>query len=87
MDNRKSRIVFTSGAKEPVPDGGRDGHSVFAYYFIRALVHPDNPIFTASELINRVRKVVASNSMQTPLTGTLKFSGHEEGQMVLVLEQ
>ena len=37
LSARKSRQVFTSGGLEPVADGGRDGHSLFAYYFLRAL--------------------------------------------------
>ncbi len=82
MDNRKSRWVFTSGSSEPVPDGGRDGHSVFGYYFLRALSRPDSQIFTASELINRVQKVVANNAPQTPLSGQLTRTGHENGQMI-----
>jgi len=82
MDNRKARQVLTSGASEPVPDGGREGHSVFGYYFLRALNAPDDSVFTAAELVNRVSKAVGDNSSQTPLTGTLKASGHEEGQMV-----
>ncbi|MBT3381025.1 MAG: hypothetical protein HN976_11290 [Lentisphaerae bacterium] len=83
-DNRKSRLALTSGADEPVPDGGRDGHSVFAYYFLRALTHPDDTVFTAAELSQRVQKAVAENSPQTPLSGSLKSSGHEDGQMVFV---
>ena len=33
----KSRQAISSGGIEPVMDGGRDGHSVFAYYTIQAL--------------------------------------------------
>lgn len=84
IDNRKSRLVLTSGALEPVPDGGRQGHSIFGYYFLRALEAPDDNIFTSSELINRVRKVVANNSSQTPLAGELKGGGHENGAMVFI---
>lgn len=84
MDNRKSRLVLTSGGNEPVPDGGRDGHSVFGYYFLRALTNPDELVFTAAELMQRVQKAVANNSYQTPLVGDLKGAGHEEGQMVFI---
>jgi hypothetical protein len=82
MDNRKSRTVLTSGANEPVADGGREGHSVFGYYFLRSLTDPDEKVFTVSELVQRVQKAVASNSRQTPLTGNLEDAGHEDGQMV-----
>jgi len=82
MDNHKSRTVLTSGANEPVADGGREGHSVFGYYFLRSLTDPDEKVFTVSELVQRVQKAVASNSRQTPLTGNLEDAGHEDGQMV-----
>ncbi|HOZ86488.1 MAG TPA: caspase family protein, partial [Bacteroidia bacterium] len=32
-----SRQALTSGGLEPVMDGGKDGHSVFAYYFLKSL--------------------------------------------------
>jgi len=82
MDNRKSRFVLTSGASEPVADGGRDGHSIFAYYLLRALNSPDEPVFNATKLIDRVQESVANNSAQTPLTGVMKSSGDEKGQMI-----
>ena len=41
LSARKSRQVFTSGGLEPVADGGREGHSLFAYYFLKAL--KENP--------------------------------------------
>ena len=84
LDNRKSRLVLTSGANEPVPDGGREGHSLFGYYVLRALDAPDDPVFTAAELALRVQKVVAQNSPQTPLSGSLRDAGHEDGQMVFL---
>jgi len=86
MDNRKSRLVLTSDADEPVPDGGREGHSVFGYYFLRSLTNPDSSVFTAAELMQRVQKVVANNSYQILLTGDLRGAGHEDGQMVFVLK-
>ena len=84
MDNRKSRIVLTSGSNEPVPDGGREGHSIFSYYFLRSLQYPDENAFGAVEVSNRVQRAVGNNALQTPLLGFLKAAGHEEGQMVFV---
>ncbi len=84
MDRRKSRIAFTSGAKENVTDYGHDGHSVFCYYFLQALVNPDEPVFTSVKLIDRVSERVANNAKQTPLSGELKNAGHDQGQMEFI---
>lgn len=84
VDNRKSRIVLTSGSLEPVPDGGRQGHSIFGYYLLRAFEAPDDPVFTSSDLINRVTQSVSNNSPQSPLAGELRGTGHENGLMVFI---
>ena len=37
LTNKKSRLVFTSGGKEPVQDGGGGNHSIFAKSLINVL--------------------------------------------------
>ncbi|MBN2520010.1 MAG: caspase family protein, partial [Bacteroidales bacterium] len=37
VNDLASRQAITSGGIEPVMDGGRDGHSVFAYYLLKTL--------------------------------------------------
>ena len=79
-----SRTALTSGSNEPVPDGGAEGHSVFAYYLLRALTKPDYPSFTSSELSAKVQRDVGFNSDQTPRLGVIKFAGHAGGEFVFV---
>ena len=82
-DNRKSRMVLTSGHLEQVSDSGMGGHSVFAYYFLGALTRPDHQVFTAWELAHRVKQLVSDNSPQRPQMGSLRSAGDENGEMVL----
>jgi uncharacterized caspase-like protein len=86
VDKDKSRLVLASGTKrETVPDGGREGHSVFGYYFLRFLENRDNPAFTANDLAHWVQKTVGVNMpWQTPQMATLLNAGDEGGQMVFV---
>ena len=65
-----------------MPDAGFKGHSTFAYFFIQALLYPEDKVFTDSELAHRVSKSVANNSRQTPLMGYMQNTGHENGQMI-----
>ena len=44
--------VITSGGTEPVADAGSGGHSVFAYYFLKALRENNAPYLTSFELYN-----------------------------------
>ncbi|MDM8525760.1 caspase family protein, partial [Desulfococcaceae bacterium HSG8] len=37
LARKKSRQIISSGGMEPVADSGRDNHSLFAYYFLKAL--------------------------------------------------
>ena len=69
----RSRQVITSGGLEPVADGGRDGHSLFAYYFLKALKENPNDIIDIENLIHsRVWKHVAQIGGQRPGIGRLK---------------
>jgi hypothetical protein len=70
---------------EPVADGGRDGHSLFAYYFLKALKENPNDIIDIENLIHsRVWKHVAQIGGQRPSIGRLKSPMDEDGQFVLV---
>ena len=81
----RSRQVITSGGLEPVADGGRDGHSLFAYYLLKALEKNDCDLIDIENLIHsRVWKPVAEIGGQRPSLGRLKSPMDEDGQFVLV---
>ena len=82
--NRPSRQAITSGGIEPVMDGGRDGHSVFTYYFLRALKQNREPYYDAGQVFERLKIPVANNSEQTPILQAIKNTGDEGGQFIFV---
>ena len=87
LNARRSRQVITSGGTEPVADGGRDGHSLFAYYFLRALQENQRDLIDLENLFHtRVWKPVTEIGGQRPNVGRLKTPMDEDGQFVLVLD-
>lgn len=84
LASRRSRQVITSGGVEPVADGGRDGHSLFAYYFLTALKENRRPVIDLENLIHtRVWKNVTEIGGYRPNIGRLKTPMDEDGQFVL----
>jgi uncharacterized caspase-like protein len=82
---RRSRQVITSGGLEPVADGGRDGHSLFAYYFLKALKENRRQIIDLENLFHAyVWKPVTEIGDQRPNVGRLKTPMDEDGQFVLL---
>ena len=79
-----SRQALTSGGVEPVMDGGRDGHSVFAYYFLKALTENQSQFYDASELYNNLRIPVINNSVQSPNFKPIYDTGDEGGQFIFM---
>jgi len=77
-----SRKALTSGGIEPVMDGGKEGHSVFTYYLLKALEGNEKKYFDASQLFDRIKIPVINNSEQTPLFNVIKNSGDEGGQFI-----
>ncbi len=82
-----SRQAFTSGSLETVPDGGGGDHSVFTACLLNALTNPDYSAFTASELAQKVMRLVGNNSEQTPRFGTIRFVGDMAGEFVFRKEE
>ena len=75
---RRSVLVLTSGGDEPVADGGKDGHSIFAWHFINVLnslqgLTPGVNVFT------EVRQRVSKDFPQTPQYGAAISAGHASG--------
>ncbi len=85
LAQRRSRVLITSGANEPVADGGGDGHSVFARAFLTALREMPEEAFTARELFDGyVLPIVVGRSEQEPQFRPIARSGHEGGDFVFV---
>jgi len=79
-----SRKAMTSGGVEPVMDKGKGGHSVFAYYFLKALDNNEEKYFDAGQLFNYLKIPVVNNSYQTPDYNPISNTGDEGGQFVFI---
>ncbi len=77
IDKYPSRKVISSGGTEPVADAGSGGHSVFAYFLIKALEENTKPYITSFQLYDRLVRAVTNNSNQTPEYGTVPDSGDQ----------
>jgi hypothetical protein len=85
---RKSRQIISSGSLEQVPDWGRDGHSLFAYYLLRALRENREAYVSLSGLVNtQVWEPVNRISGQRPVIGRFKTPMDEDGEFVLHLTE
>lgn len=85
MMSRRSRRLLSSGADEPVSDGGGAGHSVFARAFITGLESMDRQAFSAADLYNEfIRHQVTGDSAQAPQFEAIQNSGHEGGDFVFL---
>ena len=77
IDANVSRKVISSGGVKPVMDSGSGGHSVFAYYLLKALRENDRPYLAAFELFGKLVRAVTNNSSQKPEFGTVQDAGDE----------
>ena len=83
--SRRSRQIITSGGVEPVADGGAEGHSLFAYQFLKALDKNDRPVIDMENLFHdQVFHPVKEIGNQHPSVGRLKTPMDDDGQFVLV---
>lgn len=83
--DRISRQGLTSGGTEPVSDHGYEGHSIFAYYFLKALRDNIEPYLTATSLFDRIAVPVANNSKQTPVSRPIRDVRDEGGEFIFAL--
>jgi tetratricopeptide (TPR) repeat protein len=82
---KKSRTLMTSGAIEPVADGGGAVNSVFAEALIQGLSGIDDAAFSAGTLFSDfVRIRVGGRARQTPLYSPLVNSGDQGGDFVFL---
>jgi hypothetical protein len=75
---KRSVVVMSSGGDEPVADGGREGHSIFAWHLMEALRNVDN-WEPGSNLFQEVQREVRKAFPQTPQYGGAKSAGHQAG--------
>lgn len=83
---RRSRTALTSGANEPVVDGGGGGHSVFARALLDALATNEG-ILDATSLYANIRRQVMLDAWQSPQYGDIRLAGHEQGDFLFARPQ
>jgi len=75
---RRSVTVLSSGGDEPVPDQGRDGHSVFAWHFMQQLKNVKD-VSNGVNLFEQLSEDVKADIPQIPQYGAGLASGHQRG--------
>lgn len=81
----KSRWMLASGSEEKVSDGQSGQHSPFAKYLIRFLDKNTNIYCSINEIIKYVTTLTNNNSRQTARGAFIDNIGHEDGEMILRL--
>jgi uncharacterized caspase-like protein len=84
VNSVSSRKAITSGGVEPVLDGGREGHSIFAYYLLKALDGNVKKYYDASQLFDNIKIPVLNNSDQSPQFNAIKNAGDEGGEFIFL---
>lgn len=78
---RNSRRFITSGANEPVQDGGGQGHSIFARAMLEGLRRETGPFSATDLFVRHIQRAVSANSKQVPQIFPAKL-GHDGGDLV-----
>lgn len=83
---KPSRQVIASGSLQPVADWGIEGHSVFAYYFLKALKQNHAPLVDIKSLIYaNVWPHVTDITDQRPTMGRFDSPMDRDGEFILAL--
>lgn len=75
---KRSVLALSSGDEEPVSDEGKQGHSIFAWHFLRSLEGLGQAT-VGFEVYQRVKAGVSVDYPQTPQYGAVPSAGHEQG--------
>ena len=75
---RRSVLVLSSGADEPVSDEGKEGHSIFAWNLIKTL-QATGGLAPGAQVWSAVRSGVTKEYPQQPQYGAVVSAGHTEG--------
>lgn len=81
---KQSRLALTSGGIEEVMDSGKENHSIFTYYLLKALKENKNKYMDTSQLFNEFKVAVTNNSDQTPILQAVKDTNDEGGMFIFV---
>lgn len=88
LDALKSRWVFASGGEEKVSDGFEPGKgSPFCNELFSYLNKNENKHVAVTEIINSVSLTTRQVAKQQPIGAIMQNVGHEDGQMILVLNE
>ena len=82
LEDKRSRVLITSGANEPVADGGGDGHSIFARALLTGLAEAKGPVAAQELFDDYVYPIVIGHAEQEPQYRPIARSGHEGGDFV-----
>lgn len=82
-----SRLALTSGGVEEVMDDGKDNHSIFTYYLLKALKENKLKYMDANQLFSEFRIAVTNNSEQTPMLQVIRDTDDEGGQFVFIKKE
>jgi len=83
MMRKRSRTVMASGGLEPVADGGKNNHSVFAGAFLDTL-NENKTVMDGMAIFDKVKREVTLNADQTPQYSNIRKSGHEGGDFLFI---
>ncbi len=75
---RRSVLVLSSGADEPVSDEGKEGHSIFAWNLIKTL-QATGGLAPGAQVWSTVRSGVTREYPQQPQYGAVVSAGHVDG--------
>jgi filamentous hemagglutinin family protein len=75
---KRSVVVLSSGGDEPVPDAGKDGHSIFTWYLMQ-VIGSVTDWKQGSTIFSDVQARVRKEFPQTPTYGSLTAAGHQAG--------
>lgn len=82
LSEKRSRVLITSGANEPVADGGGDGHSIFARALLVGLTEAQGPVAAQELFDDYIYPIVIGRADQEPQYRPIAKSGHEGGDFV-----
>ena len=78
LQRRRAVTVMSSGGDEPVADGGKAGHSVFAWNLLQQLDELQGWA-SGAQVFAAVRRGVERELPQSPMYGASLAAGHEPG--------